>query len=1725
MALSQPVATPAWPSQAPDPTAQREALAQARKLHAARRRAEDHKRALPSTPARGNSLRRVKDSREQLRTTRARGTSNATTDSTPSTAPGRSFTVANINHGIIYLRPSARPAHQRARPPEPIFPQTPPDSATLDSRARPTSEDWEKTVYEAKTPTRTDFVLPPLPTDVKTDDAIKLSRPAYIDSSPAPAAHAHHIRSRSFSTVDEHTVSSQSFEPGTFKVVIERSGRPRTADTETTPILEVPIPSYRLGTPRFSARGTAILRSSTYTSAAGTDDYRASFLTPQRATHSFLSSRPRSDVYSPSSFNFRATMDLRPPLPSSEPSSARISKIPIGPQIYDALTVNPDDHAVVRFSATGDIIAATPSRLIAHITSPSFLDYELLSDFFLTFRSFLVARELVAYLLSRLRWAVNRQDDFGRIVRVRTFVALRHWILNYFVDDFVPKYRLRVYFCELVNGLHKDLRAREDGGGGDIKIIGELKKCWRRTCALYWESDERIGQDGANEDLQPGGKPGSLASVDENAFAAPLPSTPPRGPAPRQVSEQTNPETIGSNPSDQFASKHMDWAHRARHTPQNSLSSPYIPSQYASQYEPGVRIPLSPDSERSMQVLSCSIPMRGLNRTEAAKDVPLHAYPVPHPVAAPPSRLTASPQQPSPAKQSNRPSHGHKRSGSFSDALRDHRTHLSFPKSTTSDGDITTVDITTISKIPGSLVRGGLFQPGSPYIDVKNGSLRHTKSRLELAHEEVVHPDVQFRGGYVASPGVKKLLGSVRRALSSKQPGSSSPHFAHGFQHHAASSARSSNPATISTAVSGVQRRRNTRPRLQVRVDVLASAVAESFKEAVQEQLKNEQQRQSMIPAPALGGFEFEFEKRKSNSNSSQGQLKSTKKEDLRFNSGITTGSKSIVIMDDTGAPPVPMMTGALPFSEKGQGSISSVPIDLTRVASIDAKIDDEKTDIHPEHREIEVPQDWERVSRPSIQPSIVPQRRSASLGRERMHSFRRRGSTKTSMSRPASLRRHTSHASGLGRQKPIESMSTFKTMSSDNDPFQFDRQSSIKALKPARQLRRRPGGDLRAADNVQDLEQGQRPHSTGSVSNRTHSIANSVILRTDRFDGLTKGAEKEDDSDAEGELRKRPHISLVDTHSSQPNLRPSFEAEVAKLAALPDDIHDDGGIESALMKLEGRYEKKSPDLADSSSKTSPRADVGLGAFKPSAPLVETYVPTGYNPSQPRDHAKGDDALHRPLAPPGAEGQDMYRLSGEAFNRRVPPVDSQIESEDSYSSVPLLDRGLSGLGRPTRARASTLETMRLSAKPAPLNPTSPVTRIEELTTSSNSSIEHIIKTDSMKRIPADETMPRSSIARESFLLDDEEDLSDLGSTRRTMSNDSNGVRSFFDDETPVGDKDEFLPTHPMRHPPTPPLTANRLKDTLPQVDTTVFEKGLPTPGMSPASRLNGQSFEMLGQPKEPTVHPQETKQESPAAEPPHFPFILAYDSETLAQQFTIIEKDALDEIDWRELIELRWKQSSPQISDWVDYLRTQEARGVDVVIARFNLVVKWAVSEIVLTESIEERAKCIVKYIHIASHARRLRNYATMYQLSIALLSNDVSRMRKTWSLVPAAELHTMRELEALVQPLKNFHNLRVEMETATIEEGCIPFIGIYTRDLIYNAQKPAFIDAPPAAGERLVNFERHHTAATIVKSLLRLLEASSRYTFNVEPNIISKCLWMAALSDDEITKRSRQFE
>lgn len=150
-----------------------------------------------------------------------------------------------------------------------------------------------------------------------------------------------------------------------------------------------------------------------------------------------------------------------------------------------------------------------------------------------------------------------------------------------------------------------------------------------------------------------------------------------------------------------------------------------------------------------------------------------------------------------------------------------------------------------------------------------------------------------------------------------------------------------------------------------------------------------------------------------------------------------------------------------------------------------------------------------------------------------------------------------------------------------------------------------------------------------------------------------------------------------------------------------------------------------------------------------------------------------------------------------------------------------------------------------------------------------------------------------------------------------------------------------------------------------------------------------------------------------------------------------------------------------------------------------------------------------------------------MSQLTIALTSKEVSRLTKTWAMVPAHDLQTLRDLEMLVTPTRNFYNLRAEMEAVGIEScdtGCIPFVGVYTHDLLFNAQRPSEIASSPTTAP-LVNFERCRIAASIVKTLLRLLEASTLYDFQPIEGITERCLWMSALSDEEIRRYSQALQ
>lgn len=122
----------------------------------------------------------------------------------------------------------------------------------------------------------------------------------------------------------------------------------------------------------------------------------------------------------------------------------------------------------------------------------------------------------------------------------------------------------------------------------------------------------------------------------------------------------------------------------------------------------------------------------------------------------------------------------------------------------------------------------------------------------------------------------------------------------------------------------------------------------------------------------------------------------------------------------------------------------------------------------------------------------------------------------------------------------------------------------------------------------------------------------------------------------------------------------------------------------------------------------------------------------------------------------------------------------------------------------------------------------------------------------------------------------------------------------------------------------------------------------------------------------------------------------------MAQQFCLIERTILLDINWEELVDCKWTKMStsslyqPQRNSiYNDYMSDEEdnvplqghqgiysrkkrmrqqeernndasERGVEKVISRFNAVCQWVSSEIVQTKSLDDRVKLIEKFIRLA---------------------------------------------------------------------------------------------------------------------------------------------------------------
>lgn len=198
-------------------------------------------------------------------------------------------------------------------------------------------------------------------------------------------------------------------------------------------------------------------------------------------------------------------------------------------------------------------------------------------------------------------------------------------------------------------------------------------------------------------------------------------------------------------------------------------------------------------------------------------------------------------------------------------------------------------------------------------------------------------------------------------------------------------------------------------------------------------------------------------------------------------------------------------------------------------------------------------------------------------------------------------------------------------------------------------------------------------------------------------------------------------------------------------------------------------------------------------------------------------------------------------------------------------------------------------------------------------------------------------------------------------------------------------------------------------------------------------------------------------------------------------------------------------------------------------------------------------------------------------QILLGLQSPSVSRLKRTWARVRAKEMKLLEELSQFTSPMRNWKHIRdnmtlvaeeygmsptevqVEMPGATSNGnkkglkltkvkipfgGCIPFLGIYLSDLVFNSEQPPYLEPnhshhkiykeqieaskvnlAPVLKQPLVNFRKHRITATVIKRVLTFQNLARRYAFDLDDELYERCLFLAPLDADSIRQLSHAIE
>ena len=219
--------------------------------------------------------------------------------------------------------------------------------------------------------------------------------------------------------------------------------------------------------------------------------------------------------------------------------------------------------------------------------------------------------------------------------------------------------------------------------------------------------------------------------------------------------------------------------------------------------------------------------------------------------------------------------------------------------------------------------------------------------------------------------------------------------------------------------------------------------------------------------------------------------------------------------------------------------------------------------------------------------------------------------------------------------------------------------------------------------------------------------------------------------------------------------------------------------------------------------------------------------------------------------------------------------------------------------------------------------------------------------------------------------------------------------------------------------------------------------------------------------------------------------ILDFDPLELARQFTIKESQIFCSILPEELLASEWTKKTGSMAVNV---RAMSRLSTDLA----NLVA----DSILQVEDPKKRATMIKQWVKIANKFFELANYHSLMAIVCSLSQSTITRLKKTWEVVPTKTKITLEHLKSVVSHDRNYFALRQRLQNHV--PPCVPFVGLYLTDLTFvDAGNQSTRQLPKASSNEenrsVINFDKHMKTAKIISELQRF---QIPYRFNEIPEL-----------------------